>query len=352
MFLVFELVDRTVSPNVRTGRWLARTLSGDYHLIDTDEGCQPSFGSAAEAKVIADRAILSEVPGYSWVPAPLATTPFLKNRKPRPPANQRPENPIMDDQRPARLAVPPPSLASPRGGRPPSDSVCEPDRAMSPQALNARRILALADLCLERREAMDVFAEPYRLAGRASQLALTPAFRALVTHFAEIFSALVGTVDEAEHPNAYFHPASPLTRPLDWRALIADARLSPPSSTALSASRSTCVRWPSLVFASPRNPARANRALGDRTTGSKPFAGKCRLLQSLLKDLTTTKPRSAWPWVLQGLGGSWRSRAPVDSLLRWHSATETGHDARLPFAGLHGPRSLSAGRVRPRLSWP
>ena len=52
-----------------------------------------------------------------------------------------------------------------------------------------------------------------------------PAFRALVAHFAVPWEELVAAVDEAEHPNAYFHPASPLTRPLDWRALIADPRL-------------------------------------------------------------------------------------------------------------------------------
>jgi hypothetical protein len=137
----------------------------------------------------------------------------------------------MDDQRSARLALPPPSLATPSsppadgdGGRL-DDLFPEADRAESPQRRNARRILELADQCLERREAMDIFAEPYRLSGRAAQLALTPAFRELVTHFAAAFSDLVEAVDEAEHPNAHFHPASPLTRPLDWRALISDQRL-------------------------------------------------------------------------------------------------------------------------------
>ena len=98
----------------------------------------------------------------------------------------------------------------------------------------ARHILSSADACLERRAAMDSFAEPYRREGRTAQLALSPAFRTLVTDFAAAFSVLVEAVDEAEHPHAHFRPVpfAPSVpgqprRPLSlaWRPLIADARL-------------------------------------------------------------------------------------------------------------------------------
>ena len=86
-------------------------------------------------------------------------------------------------------------------------------------------ILTAADRCIACRVEMDAFMAHYRARQCPEVGMIHPAFRALVADFAVPWEELVAAVDEAEHPNAYFHPASPLTRPLDWRALIADPRL-------------------------------------------------------------------------------------------------------------------------------
>jgi len=72
MFYVYEVVDRTTKPHSPSGIWVARTLAAsDFRLVDMAHGCEPSFGSAAEACTIADHAILGEVPDYRWVPSVL-----------------------------------------------------------------------------------------------------------------------------------------------------------------------------------------------------------------------------------------------------------------------------------------
>ena len=89
----------------------------------------------------------------------------------------------------------------------------------------ARRILALADDCLDKRATMDAFAAPYRAQGRTAQLVLSPAFRVIATEFTLAFTRLVEAIDAAEHPHAHPSTTSPSSSPLDWRPLIADVRL-------------------------------------------------------------------------------------------------------------------------------
>ena len=85
-FQVFELVNRDTRPHQHSGRWLAQTSSREYYLVDTASGgaTAASFDSAEEAMRVADQAILAEIPDYRWLPAALASTPNLPNRRSNP----------------------------------------------------------------------------------------------------------------------------------------------------------------------------------------------------------------------------------------------------------------------------
>jgi hypothetical protein len=97
-------------------------------------------------------------------------------------------------------------------------------------AINAIRaeIAAGHQLCLARRQAMDVFSEPYRArpGSPARIVALTghPAFRALVADFADAFTQLTAAVDAALNPQLPANAGRRL-RSIPWRDLITDEQL-------------------------------------------------------------------------------------------------------------------------------